>query len=121
MNDPTTPITNPTATAQPGRPGALMLAELDLHDPAGLVEYGRRVVPMLERWGGEVLAAAIPSPEPIEGEALDRALIVHSWPSVGRFREFYDSPEYQPLKRLRHRAATSRLTAFPTLPQGWRP
>ncbi len=105
----------------PGRPGALMVAELDLHDPAGLAEYGSAVIPMLESWGGEVLALSPPGAETIEGEPADRALILHSWPSAARFREFYDSPEYQPLKALRHRVATSRLTAFDTLPAGWRP
>ena len=105
----------------PGRPGALMLAELEIRDLTGFADYGTQVIPMLERWGGEVLAAAIPEPTPIEGEPTGRALVVHSWPSVNRFREFYNSEEYQPLKVLRHRASDSRLTAFPTLPVNWRP
>ena len=38
-----------------------------------------------------------------------RALVVLEFESMGRLREWYDSPEYAPLKRLRQEAAVTQF------------
>lgn len=107
--------------ADPGRPGALLIGELDVHDDAGMAEYGLQAIPILQRWGAEILAICPPNAETVEGDPTSRTLIVHSWPSVERFNEFYASAEYQPVKPLRLGSADARLTVVPTLPSGWKP
>lgn len=112
---------NDTSSSLPGRPGALLIGELTVHDEAAMAEYGLRAIPMLDKFGGEILAVCPPNAETIEGESTGRTLIVHSWPSVDHFKNFYNSQEYQPVKPIRLGAADARLTLVPTLPAGWKP
>lgn len=96
--------------------GAFMLAELTVKDPEKFVEYGSKVVPIINSYGGKVLAVAMPAPGPLEGEPVERTLVVHGWPSIERWTEFYESEEYQPVKSIRLEACDSRITVFRSLP-----
>lgn len=107
--------------APPGRPGALLIGELEVHDEAGMAEYGVKAIPLVQKWGGEILAICPPNAETVEGESAGRTLIVHSWPSTDHFMRFYESPEYQPIKPIRQASADARLTLVRTLPPGWVP
>ena len=102
------------------RLGAFMLAELTIRDPERFLEYGTAVIPIIESFGGKVLAVSVPAPEPLEGEPVDRSLVVHGWPSMDRWTEFYESPEYQPVKAIRLECCDSRITILPTLPPDFR-
>jgi uncharacterized protein (DUF1330 family) len=112
---------NETSPAPLGRPGALLIGELNVHDEAAMAEYGLHAIPMLERYGAEILAICPPNAETVEGEPTGRTLIIHSWPDVDRFKDFYNSEEYRPVKPIRLGAADARLTLVKTLPSGWKP
>jgi len=95
--------------------GAFMLAELNIKDPEKFLEYGKQVLPIIKSFGGRVLSVTAPAPDPLEGEPVDRSLVIHGWPSIERWTEFYESEEYAPVKLIRLEAADSRITVFPTL------
>lgn len=74
-------------------------------------EYARRVGATLSQFGGEVLAMA-DSTETLEGDLVLPTLIVIRFPDMERVREWYDSPEYAPLKQLRLESTTGDLIIF---------
>jgi len=45
-------------------------------------------------------------------------VVVHHWDSRMAFERFWASPEYQPLKQLRHEACESDILAFDGLRNG---
>ena len=45
----------------------------------------------------------------LEGQWDPERLVVLEFESIGRLREWYDSPEYAPLKRLRGEAAATQF------------
>jgi uncharacterized protein (DUF1330 family) len=45
----------------------LMVAELAIHDWRAFSRYGREAVPLIERFGGRVLAMSDGAPRPVEG------------------------------------------------------
>ncbi|MGX1163547.1 uncharacterized protein (DUF1330 family) [Arthrobacter sp. SLBN-100] len=66
--------------------------------------YGEDYIPgaveIITRHGGEVAAAA--EAAPIEGKPPAPGVVILKFPSEEAFRSFYDDPDYQPLKKLRH-------------------
>lgn len=46
---------------------------------------------------------------PLEGAFDGGRLIISSWPSTGRFYEYWNSPEYSELRALRQRASHATI------------
>ncbi len=93
-----------------------LIAELDVHDPAKLVEYGRLVQPRMEAAGGEIVAVSAAGTQTREGEWNPSLLIIHRWRSRAAFEEMWNSEDYVPIRRLRHEAADSRIVTFESEP-----
>jgi uncharacterized protein (DUF1330 family) len=68
-------------------------------------EYVSRVMPFLEKHGGEVVAAGFEA-EAAEGEPPNSTVVLR-FPDTGAAWGFLDDPGYQPLKELRY-SITSR-------------
>jgi uncharacterized protein (DUF1330 family) len=62
---------------------------------------------MVERYGGRYLARG-GEMEVLEGESLPRIAVVE-FPSMERFKSFYNSPEYQEPKALRRSATRGNM------------
>ena len=62
--------------------------------------YAMSVVAMFEKIGAEVVAVS-PAPKVLEGEWSGNWTVVIRFPSMATAEEWYNSPEYQPLKELR--------------------
>ena len=45
----------------------------------------------------------------IEGDWAPERLVIQQWPSVERFKEWYNSEEYAPWKELRHKSAVANI------------
>jgi uncharacterized protein (DUF1330 family) len=77
-------------------------------DPARYAEYRDKAPATIAHYGGRYLVrgAAV---EALEGEWDPERLVVLEFESMGRLREWYDSPEYAPLKRLRGEAAATQF------------
>jgi uncharacterized protein (DUF1330 family) len=89
------------ATFGEGRMAVYFVVMQQVHDTDRyLDEYVPRVMPFLEKHGGDVLAAGF------EGEALEgdppNSTIVIRFPDAGAARALLDDPDYQPVKELRH-------------------
>lgn len=67
-------------------------------------EYVPAVVPILAKYGGEVLAFAFQT-EHLEGDPADGVVILR-FPTEQAIRDFLDDPEYAPWKALRFRITT---------------
>ena len=71
-------------------------------------EYIAGVAPIVAHHGGRYLARTA-SVEVLEGEWHPTAVALGEFPSLEAARRFYDSPEYQPFKRLRGENADSEI------------
>jgi len=87
---------------------AYVIANVRVTDPDRYPDYIGRVSQTIERHGGRYLARG-GEVEVLEGDWEPQRLIILEFESMERLREFYDSPEYAPLKRLRHEAADTQF------------
>jgi uncharacterized protein (DUF1330 family) len=100
------------ATAQP----ASIVAGLTGHDLITRKAYARRVAPLCEPCGGEILGASVPSLAVVEGSWKPALVVVQRWPSKVQCHACVASEASQPLHTLRHQAATAGFL----LVEGWR-
>jgi uncharacterized protein (DUF1330 family) len=63
-------------------------------------EYGRRVIPQILEFGGEVLVARGPV-TPLEGDWDPLAITILKFDDRDSLMRWYDSEDYQPLKQMR--------------------
>lgn len=77
-------------------------------DPVRYAEYRDKAPDTIARYGGRYLARG-GAVEVIEGEWDPQRLILLEFENMKRFREWYDSPDYAPLKQLRQEAAATQL------------
>lgn len=94
----------------------LLIGQVTVRAPEKWARYTQEVLPLVHRHGGGLLGFAAADAEPVEGEWTPDFLFVQRWPSRAAFSAFYDDPEYQPLKRLRHEGAETRMTLISELP-----
>lgn len=81
-------------------------AYIQVKDHADYLErYGRHVWPILQKFGGEFLAAT-PAAGVVEGEALGNWAVLAKFPSAEQAHAFYASDEYAPLLKLRRETLT---------------
>jgi uncharacterized protein (DUF1330 family) len=86
---------------------AFYISELEVSDPEGLKPYGARVASTLEPFGGRFIVRA-GKIAPLEGEAPKGRIVVIAFESMEKAQAWYDSPTYQEIKPIRHKAAKSR-------------
>ncbi len=87
---------------------AYVIANVRVTDPDRYPEYIGRVSQTIERHGGRYLVRG-GEVEVLEGNWEPQRLVILEFESMERFRQFYDSPDYTPLKRLRHAAADTQF------------
>ena len=87
---------------------AYVIGEIDVMDPATYDEYRRQVLATIERHGGRfvVRGGAV---ESLEGGWTPKRVVVLEFPTMAKAREWYRSPEYTPLIKLRQKASRGRL------------
>jgi uncharacterized protein (DUF1330 family) len=56
--------------------------------------------------------AVASEPDVVEGDPVLTAAVLIEFPDVDAARGWYDSPEYQPLKELRHRCVRNTAVLF---------
>ncbi len=83
--------------------------QLRFEDDSWVKKYAQSVTPILERHGGRYLART-KTMEKIEGDReLPTLFVIVEWPSREAFHEFFEDPEYQKLKHLRHDHSNDEL------------
>lgn len=89
--------------AQPG----YLIAQLDVPDLDVYFEkYATPTIAQLEAAGAEILVAT-PNASTLEGEWSGNWTVVIRFPSLEAARNWYESDEYDPLKRIRTQEVTS--------------
>lgn len=89
---------------------AYLIVDIQVLDPAAYEEYKREVPRLVAKHGGEYLVRGGPH-EVIEGTWTPNRLVLFRFPSRGAIRDFVEDPEYQSLRALRHRVASSNMVA----------
>ncbi len=89
---------------------AYLIVDIEVNDVALYKEYRRQVPPMVAAYGGRFLVTGGPS-EVLEGNWQPRSTVVVEFSDMAALKAFWLAPEYQPLRALRERAATSSLFA----------
>jgi uncharacterized protein (DUF1330 family) len=84
---------------------------VEVSDPAALAGYAREAFKIVAAHGGRYVAVdAIP--EVVEGDPGLRSIVLMEFPDVASARGWYDAPEYQPLKAIRHGAVRNNAVLF---------
>lgn len=87
---------------------AYVIADIEIIDSAGFEEYRRQVPATIAAHGGRYLARG-GATELLEGTWLPKRCVILEFPDMDRFRAWWSSPEYQPLRVLRERTTKSNL------------
>lgn len=87
---------------------AYVVAEFEISDPAAMVPYRQKVESTAAVYGGRYISrgGAITS---LEGPKVSGGVVIIRFNSLHDARAWYDSPEYGPLKAIRHRAGKTRM------------
>jgi uncharacterized protein (DUF1330 family) len=85
-----------------------VIVDLDVKDAALYEQYKPGVPALVRRHGGEYLARGGKT-EVIEGHWHPGRLVLFRFPDAASAHGFFDDPEYQPLKGIRHRAASGNI------------
>lgn len=77
---------------------------LRIHDKDKFDQYVAGHLPSIEQYGGKFLVKGYPG-EVLEGSWESNLMVIHEFPSMTRFKAWYNSEEYRPWKELRQSCA----------------
>ena len=84
-----------------------IIAEVDVSNAAQYGEYAKGTPALVEKYGGRFIARG-GRVATLEGAAAAGRLVIIEFPSFERAKEYYDSAEYQAVRKLRLGAANFR-------------
>ena len=94
---------------------AYLIANIDVHDRATFETYRAQIPAVIASFGGRYLVRG-GEVLPVEGDPGLKRVVVLEFPSLEAARRFWDSPEYEPVKRLREQSATSHVALVDGMP-----
>jgi uncharacterized protein (DUF1330 family) len=89
---------------------AYVIAETDVHDPGRYERYRAAVPDTVAACGGRFIARG-GELAVLEGNWRPKRLVLLEFDDLEAAKRWYESPEYQEVKRLRDGAATLRVVA----------
>jgi len=95
----------PSPALSPG----FTLIDIEVHDGQAFSRYVQGHMESLRAAGGQFLAAG-GRIEVIEGNWKPRRVILHRWPAVQAFRNWYASDAYRPWRDLRHSVSNANVS-----------
>ena len=96
----------PLQGSDAGKPGYLV-ADIEVTDPDTYTKYAAGVPDTVAAYGGRYLIRGA-SGEVLEGSWTPKRLVVLEFESLERTKEWYNSPEYADLKKLRWSASKGK-------------
>ena len=87
---------------------AYIIAEIEISDSETYDKYKARTPAVIEQYGGRFIVRGGKT-ELLDGDRQPERLVVIEFRDPAAARRFYDSPEYQAIIGLRHRASKGRL------------
>jgi len=92
---------------------AYIIAQLTVHDPSWVKEYGNVVGPLVAEHGGRYLVSS-PKTAQLEGtSAVPTVTAILEFPDLESAQAFYDSDAYKPQLEARLAGATGDLWLVP--------
>jgi uncharacterized protein (DUF1330 family) len=85
-----------------------MIGNITVTNPEAFAEYGKLVPETVAAFGGTYVVRG-GAPEKVEGDYNPVRIVVLQFDSVARAKQWYDSPEYAPLKKMRLKASTGDI------------
>jgi uncharacterized protein (DUF1330 family) len=86
---------------------AYLFMDIAWHDANRAAEYRKLLGPTLEKYGGRTLVAN--EGGMLEGEWAPHRVVIFEFPTADALREWYGSPEYAPVMRLRKEGSKANL------------
>jgi uncharacterized protein (DUF1330 family)/quinol monooxygenase YgiN len=105
---------SPAHAAAATRP-AYYLADFELTDAEAIKPYSAAVESTFQPYGGRYVIRGGAATQ-LEGEAPRGRLVMIAFDSMAQAQAWYDSPAYDKLKPIRHRAGNSRVRIVEGLP-----
>ena len=93
-----------------------VVAEITVTDPEAYKQYAATVAPTVAKFGGKYLVRGGQTVA-VEGDPPGGRIVVIEFDNLAAARAFEDSPEYQAVAPLRHKAARSRVFLVEGVPQ----
>ena len=87
---------------------AYVILDIDVKDPAGYEEYKKQGAPTILAYGGKPLARGGKT-EVLEGDWQPKRVVLLEFNSIEEARRWWNSPEYNEAKKLRHRSADTNV------------
>lgn len=88
-----------------------VIAIVDVMNAEGYQEYSRQVPATIAKYGGRYLVRGGKT-EVREGDWPGSRTVILEFPSLARALDWYDSPEYAPLRPIRHANSRARIAFF---------
>ena len=85
-----------------------LIADIEVLDAAGFEQYRQQVPGTIAAHGGRYLVRG-GATEVLEGAWTPQRCVILEFPDMQRFRAWWESPEYLPLRHLRERCTRSQL------------
>lgn len=89
---------------------AYIIVDVEVTDPDTYAEYRGPAAETVEELGGRYLVRGGRC-ETLQGDWAPSRIVVLEFPDMGAATRWWSSPEYEPVRALRHRAAQSRMIA----------
>ncbi|MGA7195377.1 MAG: DUF1330 domain-containing protein [Anaerolineales bacterium] len=90
---------------------AYVIIDIDVIDPEGYKEYAKLAPATVKLYGGRYLARGGTN-ETLEGEWHAKRLVILEFENINKAKAWLNSPEYAPLRQLRHQYAKSNMVVI---------
>jgi uncharacterized protein (DUF1330 family) len=87
---------------------AYVIVDIVVHDPDRYEEYKRLAAPTVAQYDGRYVVRGGHASN-LEGSWEPHRIVVLEFPTFGRAKEWWGSPEYAPAKAIRQEIATSEM------------
>lgn len=94
---------------------AFILVDINVHDPVQYEEYKKLAAPTVTLYGGKYIVRG-GKVETLEGKWAPTRLVILEFPTVDQAKAWLNSPEYSPIRKIRHATSTSEMIVVEGVP-----
>jgi len=87
---------------------AYIIVEVTIHDPLLYEDYKKLTPSSVTAYGGKFIVRG-GKKETLEGDWQPERIVVLEFPTMERAKEWWDSPEYAPAKRIRQATSHTKM------------
>ena len=87
---------------------AYIIVDVNIHDPRVYTEYLQLTPASVASGGGKFIVRG-GATETLEGDWKPNRVVVLEFPDAATARAWWESPDYEPIKAIRQRSATTQM------------